>query len=247
MLRRYETLYSPAVGRHMQMLAFGHFGAPVIAFPSGGGQFYDFEDNGMIGAVADLIEAGKIKIYCPEGLDNESWLNREIDPHWRAVRHGAYQDFIVHNLIPAIRNDCRQPDVAVGVTGCSLGAYHAVNFALKFPHLFNFALGLSGRYDLESIVGKNGSADVYFNNPIAYVANLHGDALDHVRRHLHVVLVCGQGAWEEKCLHETHRLADLFADKGISHQRDIWGLDVEHHWFWWRKQITHHLGMRYGD
>ena len=53
MQRRYEKIYSPAVGREMQLLAFGHYGPPVIAFPSGGGQFYDFENNGMVDEIMD--------------------------------------------------------------------------------------------------------------------------------------------------------------------------------------------------
>ena len=122
MQRRYEKIYSPAVGRDMQLLAFGHYGPPVIAFPSGGGQFYDFENNGMVDALAGLIESGRLKLYCPEGLDRESWLNHGIDPHWRGVRHNAYQDFIIYDLVPAIRFDCRQDDLKIAVTGCSGGS-----------------------------------------------------------------------------------------------------------------------------
>jgi len=243
--RRYEKIYSPAIGREMQLLSFGHFGAPVIAFPSGGGQFFDFESNGMIGAIAHLIEEGKVKVYCPEGLDKETWLNQGADPHWRAVRHNDYQDFIVNNLVPAIRFDCHSQDIRVAVTGASLGAYHAANFALKFPHIFHYALCLSGRYDLEEVVGKSGSQELYFNNPMAYLYHIHGDSLEHIRRNTHIALVCGQGAWEDKCLRDTYRLADLLSSKGISHERDIWGFDVEHHWYWWRKQIAFHFGKTF--
>jgi len=230
----------------MHILAFGHYGTPVIAFPSGDGQFYDFENNGMIDAIAHLIDGGKIKVYCPGSLDGESWLNQGIDPHWRGVRHNAYQDFIVKDLVPAIRTDCHNPDIKIGVTGCSLGAYHAANFALKFPHIFHYALCMSGRYDLDSICGHSDSPEVYFNNPIAYVANMDGAHLDYVRNNTHITLVCGQGAYEDNNLVETHRLADLLAAKGISHERDIWGHDVEHHWYWWRKQVAHHFGKALG-
>ena len=246
MQRRYESFYSPAVGRDMQMLAFGHHGTPFIAFPSGGGQFHDLEDNGMVEAVAHLIEAGKLKLYCPDSLDDESWLRKDIDPHWRAVRHAAYQDYIVKDLVPAIRADCASPDIGIGLTGASLGAYHAANFALKFPHLFPYAVCMSGRYDVEAFSGQSGSGEVYFNNPVAYVPNLDGNSLQYVRHHAHVVLVCGQGAFEDKCLADTHRLADALADKGISHERDIWGHDVEHHWYWWRRQLPHHLNKALG-
>lgn len=247
MLRRYYRLHNSAIGRDVQVLAFGHYGPPMIAFPSGGGQFHDFETHGMIEAVVHWLEAGKVKLYCPESLDHETWLNHGADPGWRGYRHGAYQDFIVNTLVPAIARDCESPGIRVALTGCSLGAYHAANFALKFPHLFNYALCMSGRYDIEAVCGRSASPDVYFNNPLGYVYHLHGDALQHVRNHTHLSLVCGQGAWEDKCLAETHRLADLLASKGISHERDIWGHDVEHHWYWWRKQIAHHFEKALGS
>lgn len=230
----------------MHVLAFGHYGPPMIAFPSGAGQYYDFENNGMIDAVTRWLEAGQVKIYCPESLDHESWLNHGSDPAWRALRHVDYQDFIVNTLVPAIRRDCDTPDIRIALTGCSLGAYHAANFALKFPALFNYALCMSGRYDIEAICGRSAAMDVYFNNPLAYAHHMQGDALELVRGNTHLVLVCGQGAWEDKCLEETHRLADLLVAKAISHERDIWGHDVEHHWYWWRKQIVHHFEKTLG-
>ncbi len=247
MERRYQKIYSPALNREMDVLAFGHYGAPIIAFPSGGGQFFDFENNEMIAVLTPLINEGKIKVYCPGSVDSESWLNAGADPHWRAVHYNNYQNFILENLVEAIRFDCESPDIRIGLVGCSLGAFHAVNFALKFPHIFNYALGMSGRYNLEQIMhAQSGSEEVYFNNPLAYLYNLHNGALQHVRDNTHIALVCGQGAWEEKCLAETNQLADILVEKSISHERDIWGNDVEHHWHWWRKQIVHHLGKRFG-
>lgn len=246
MQRRYEEIYAPSLNRKMSVLAYGHFGAPVIAFPSGGGRFFDFENNEMVASIAHLIEGGIIKLYCPDGIDNETWLNNETDAYWRGLQHNAYERFLVDNLVPTIRFDCNDPNARIGLVGCSLGAYHAANTALKHPSIFHYALCMSGRYDLEIIMGlQSGIPEVYFNNPLAYTHNMHGDALNHVRSNTHIALVCGQGAWEDKCLAETHRLADVLRDKGISHERDIWGYDVEHHWHWWRKQIVHHLGKTF--
>ena len=131
-------------------------------------------------------------------------------------------------------------------TGCSLGAFHAANLALKFPETFDYALCLSGRYDIEAICGRSDFIEVYYNNPVAYASLLHGEPLERIRRNTFLTLVCGQGAWEDTCLNETHRLADILVGKGIGHERDIWGHDVEHHWFWWRKQIAYHFGKRLG-
>ncbi len=85
----------------------------------------------------------------------------------------------------------------IGVVGCSIGAYHAANFALKFPHFFHYALCVSGFYDVEAICGyKCHSREVYFNNPLAYVYNLTGADLERVRRNTHLALVCGRGGWK---------------------------------------------------
>lgn len=246
MQRRYETLTSPALKRSMELLLFGHLGPPLLAFPSAGGRFYDWENQGMVEAARPWLEAGKLRLVCVDSIDHEAWLNHGADVAVRAQRHRAYEAHILNDVVPFVRSACDAAEGGIAVTGCSLGAYHAANFALKFPQTFNYALCMSGRYDLEAVIGPSASPDVYFNNPVAYVQHLHGDALDVVRDNTHLALVCGQGAWEDKCLAETHRLANALAAKGISHERDLWGHDVEHHWYWWKRQLVYYLGKALG-
>lgn len=247
MLRRLERIYSPAIDREMEVLAYGHFGPPLIAFPSGGGRYYDFESNGMVDAIAPWIEAGKLKVYCPQGYDRESWLNKDLSPHRRAVSHKAYEDFIVNQLVPMIREDCRTPNIRIGMTGCSLGAYHAANFGLKFPHLFSWCLCMSGLYDLTAFIGESQSPEVYFNNVLAYTRNFHGAHLDWVRANAYLILVCGQGPYEDTNLVDTRALAGVLSSKQIRHECDIWGLDVRHDWEWWRRQIVYHMKKLHGE
>jgi esterase/lipase superfamily enzyme len=230
----------------MELLIFGHYGPPLLAFPSAGGRFFDWENQGMVEAAGPWLEGGKVRLYCVDGVDHESWLNFGADMAARAGRHREYEACIVHELAPFIQQECALSEGGVAVTGCSLGGYHAANFALKFPQTFNYALCMSGRYDLEAVIGPSEASEVYFNNPVAYAANLHGDALAEVRASTHLALVCGQGAWEDKCLAETHRLANILAEKGISHERDLWGHDVEHHWYWWKRQLAHYLDKALG-
>ncbi len=230
----------------MELLLFGHHGPPLLAFPSAGGRFYDWENHGMVEAARHWLDAGRVRLFCVDGIDQETWLNHSADIDARCRRHRDYEDCILDEAVPLIRRECELPDGGIAVTGCSLGAYYAANFALKFPQVFNYALCMSGRYDLEAVIGPSTSLDVYFNNPLAYCQHLHGDALAHVRGHTHLALVCGQGAWEDKCLAETHRLANILAAQGISHERDLWGHDVEHHWYWWRRQLAHYLGKALG-
>lgn len=244
MLRRYQKIYSPAIGRDMEMLAFGHAGQPIIAFTNNGGPFYEFEDNGMINALAHLIDDGEIRVYTVGNIDQETWYHAGLDPHWRGVRHTAYQDFILNNLVPAIRYDS-QPEAGIGLMGVDFGAFHAVNFALKFPRNFTHALGMSGRYDLDAVCGRTSkSLEVYYNNPLAYTANLSGLELKKVRKHTHISLVCGQGNWDTTSINETKRLAETLKKAKVSHEIDIWGIDVEPDWHWWEKQAVYHIEKR---
>ena len=63
MKREYLTWRSSRLGREMELLIFGHGGLPVLAFPTSGGRFFEFEDQGMIAAVADRIDGGGLQIF----------------------------------------------------------------------------------------------------------------------------------------------------------------------------------------
>jgi esterase/lipase superfamily enzyme len=129
------------------------------------------------------------------------------------------------------------------VTGPSFGAYHAANLALRHAHLFPLALCLSGVYDVAAGGwGERGDA-AYFHNPMDYVSHLHGDHLDWLRSRASVLLVCGQGQWEDTtgALESTRQFAGLLAQKGIRHELDVWGPEYPHDWPSWRAQLAHHL------
>ena len=103
---------------------------------------------------------------------------------------------------------------------------------------------MSGVYDVAVVGGGLHQGDaVYFNNPMSYVGNLHGDHLDWLRRQANLVLVCGQGQWEDTtgALDSTYRFAGVLREKGIRHDLDVWGYDVPHDWPSWRAQLAHHL------
>lgn len=246
MLARHELLPGSSLGRPVHLWCYGHWGAPLLVFPTAAGMAHEWELQGMVDAVRDLVDGGRIKLYCVESNVAEAWTRRGNDPAWRIRRHMAYERFALEELVPFIRADCRNDSIPLAVAGCSLGATYSANFALKFSRHFRYALCLSGRYDVRFMTDGLDNQDVYFNNPLAYVPNLGGDALEEVRRHTHLALVCGQGQWEEGCIEETHALADQLAAKGISHERDLWGQDVSHDWHWWRRQVVYHLGRRFG-
>ncbi len=232
------------IGGDGTVISYGHWGRPVLVFPSEQGRAYDYENNGMVDAVADLIDAGRVKLYCVDSFDAQTWSRADLPLEERARRHGAYESWIVDQVVPFVHADCGGP-TDIATTGCSLGAFHAVNFALKRADLFPVAIGLSGNYDAAAwnAWGERGDA-TYFNNPVDYVAHLGGDHLDWLRSRLSIVLVVGQGAWETHptgALPSTRQFAGLLQGKGIPCELDLWGHDVAHDWPWWQRQLAHHL------
>ena len=223
--------------------AYGHWGRPVLAFPAERGDAGEFERRGMVGAVGDLLEAGRAKLYCVDSFDSESWSNSSIPIEERARRHQAYEAWIFEEVVPFIRDDCGGAGEVI-TCGCSLGAFHAANFALKRADAFPVAICMSGTYDPAAWNGWGERGETaYFNNPMDYVAHLDGDHLDWLRRQLSLLLVCGQGQWEDTtgALVGTRRFAELLESKGIRCELDLWGHDVPHDWPSWREQLAHHL------
>jgi len=226
------------------VIRYGHFGRPVLVFPSEQGRAWDYENNGMVGAVADLLEAGRIKLYCVDSFDAHTWSNSSIPLEERAHRHRAYEAWVTDRVAPFIGSDSPGSGDAI-VTGCSLGAYHALNFALTRADLFPVAICQSGNYDpsLWHAWGDRGDQS-YFTNPTDYVPHLHGDHLEWLRSRVHIVLTVGEGAWETEptgSLPSARKMGGLLAEKGIPHDLDVWGHDSAHDWPWWQKQIAHHL------
>jgi esterase/lipase superfamily enzyme len=224
------------------VLAYGHWGRPVLAFPSEQGASWQYEERGMVEAIAPLLDAGRLKLYCVDSYDSQSWQAHDLPLEERARRHGSYERWILERVVPFVFDDCGGP-AEILVTGPSFGAYHAANFALKRADLFPLAICQSGIYDVSALGwGERGDA-VYFNNPADYVQHLHGDHLDWLRGRLSMLILCGQGQWEDTtgALESSKRFAGLLGEKGLRHELDLWGHDVAHDWPSWRAQLAHHL------
>lgn len=227
----------------MQISIYGNYGKPLLVFPSSEGTHADYKNFGMIEACQAFIDDQKIKIYCVDSIDSDSWMNKESHPAERGRNHAAYDSYIVHEVVPFIYGNCNSDRIPIIASGCSLGAYHAANVFFKYPEIFDTAILLSGVYSLDFSVGDFIDENVYSNDPLKYLPNMtSADRLQKYRRN-QLILCCGQGPWEDECLRDTYRLADVLEAKQIGHWLDIWGHDVAHEWIWWRKMMPYFLGQ----
>ena len=236
MNREYHKWWSPGLGRDMELLVFGHDGVPVVVFPTSQGRFYEFEDRGLVGAIAHKIDGGEIQLYCLDSVDAESWYNRNVGPRWRIARHVQYENYVMDEVLPLVRQKNWNPHLAS--LGCSFGGYHAVNIALRHPDRFTGCLSMSGAFDMSSFLGGYHDEDVYFNTPTQYLSNLSDPwYFDHYRRNTYVLAT----GWDDQCLGANQHLANQMGWKGIPHRLWIWESWNSHDWPTWARMMNEYL------
>lgn len=237
----YFKKWSRHLNKDMELKVYGHAGMPAIAFPTGCGRFYEFEDNGMVDAVHWFLDRGKIWLITIDSVDCEAWMAHWMFPGDRGWRHLQYERYVMDELIPFVREYTGFRGRLL-TTGCSMGAYHAANFFFKHPDIFGTVIALSGLYSPTHFVGDYMDENVYFNFPLCYLPNLTDPWYLERFRESEIVFCVGQGAWEEESLRDTRRLEEVLHSLGVHAWVDYWGTNVSHDWVWWRKQLPYFLG-----
>ena len=217
------------------MLVFGHSGYPIILFPTSMGRYYENKDLRLIESASHLIDEGKIKIYCPDGVDTESWYNYSIHPSDRVKTHIGYENVILNDVIEYIKHDTG--DIRIGAAGCSFGAYHAANLSFRHPELISSLICMGGTYDIKQFIYGFYDDNCYFNNPPDYLPNLNDPFyLEQIRR-IRIILGTGE---QDMCLDENKHLSNILNSKGIEHWLDI-RQGAGHDWSWWREMFPEYL------
>jgi esterase/lipase superfamily enzyme len=234
----HSTWYSPRVGQHITLARWGHWGRPVLVFPTAGGDAWEIEHAGLIGALGGLIEGGRIKVYSVDSVAGRAWLGR-ADPLHSSWLQNAFDAMVADEVVPAIRADCRADDIGIVAAGASIGAFNAVASLCRHPDLFVAAVGMSGTYDLRPWLDGAWSDDFYFASPMEFLPNLGDGHQLHVLQHRFVVLTTGQGPWEDPG--ETWRMAHVLGMKGIPNRVDLWGPEWEHDWPTWHAMLPQYL------
>lgn len=247
MYQEYHKEYSYYLQREMEFKIYGRGGKPVLVFPCQNGRFFDWEGFGMLDTLGDYLEEEKIQLFCADTIDAETLSNRHGNPYDRVRRHEAWYNYIVEELVPRIQR-INGTGQGILTTGFSMGAYHAANFFFRRPDLFDSVIALSGIYDTNEMYGGYMDEVVYANDPCASLSNM---PLDHpyiaMFNQRKIIICVGQGAWEGPLLEGTRRLDEVLRSKGIHAWVDYWGLDVNHDWPWWKKQIRYFLPQIVGQ
>ena len=233
--------WSSYLNREMEFKVYGHSGKPVMFVPCQGGRFFDFENFKMVDYWAKWIEQGLCTVYSIDCIDNETWASGDPDCRRRICQHENWYNYVIEEMVPTIRHlsgERNGYDQGIITFGCSMGAMHAANLFFRRPDLFSGVLALSGLYDSGEYFGDYVDELVYQNCPNYYLANMPADhpyiSMYNQRK---MVIVVGQGAWEDELLASTRRLDTVCKQKGIAARFEYWGFDVDHNWPWWFKMV----------
>ncbi len=235
MKREYHRWFSPSLNRDMELLAFGHSGARMLVFPSSMGRFFEWEDRGMIGALAGHIESGGLQVFCVDSVDSESWYCDWAHPSGRAIRHQEYDQYLLNEVLPLTQSE--NPNPFLITAGASFGAYHAMNFGLRHPDKVDRIIGLSGVYDIRRFTGGYSDDNVYFNNPVAFIPNETDEGRLAMLRHLDIIMATGV---DDRLIDSARYLSGLLWAKGIGNALREWQ-GWAHDWPYWQKMLLQYV------
>ena len=237
-MKETERWFSDRMQKDLSLARWGHFGTPVLVFPSAGGDAEEIERHHLVGHCGDLLEAGRIKIYSCDSIAGQALARSEGTPEYRMWLLNQFQQAVRHEVIPAIHADLGGEQSLVVVAGASIGAFNAVSVLSRFPDVFSAAVAMSGTYDLRRFLGGETSDDYYFSSPLDFLPGLEGAALETLRQR-RVILASGQGEWED--IGESWRMAEVLGGKGVPNRVDPWGPEWKHDWPTWWEMLPRYL------
>ena len=236
MHREHHRWYSPSLGRDMELLVFGHGGARVLVFPTSMGRFHEWEDRGMTGLLGHALEQGWFQLYCVDSVDAESWYAKWKHPHDRAARHAQYDAYLRDEVLPLTQQKNWHPFLIT--VGASFGAYHAMNFALRYPDRVGRVVGLSGLYDIREMTDGWSDELVYQHNPADFVANEHEPHRLQQLHRLDIVMAIGR---DDPMRGNNDWFSGRLWSKGLWHALRIWD-GWAHDWDYWKQMLPLYLG-----
>src|ERR1700733_13138300 len=237
MKRQLASWFSPSLNTEMPAATYGDYGFALLLVPTAAADYLEYERFQLIDSLAPYIDAGKVKVFSINSINNESWLNNNMAGEHKGIRHNQFKQYVFNEVIPFIKTNTSF-DTPIIISGASFGALHSMNLFLKRPDIIDGVIAMSGVYDLHEYTKGFNDDQVYFNSPVNYMPDLNDDwYLYHIR------ILSGSGDYEDPGA--AGKFAKILYDKGINYELDIWGTDMKHDWPTWRAMLPHYIETRF--
>jgi esterase/lipase superfamily enzyme len=243
MRKEITSWHSPALNKEMPIVSYGHWGFALLLIPTACSDFLEYERFELINALSPMIEAGKLRVFSIDSINNDSWMKRGMVPEHKAIRHNQFNAYVANEVVPFIKNSTSF-ETPIYTAGASFGALHGMNLFLKYPDRLNGCIAMSGVYDLTEYTSGFWDDQVYLNSPIHYMAKLNDPwYLNRIKASHHIHILSGSGSYEAP--DASRRFSQVLWDKGIWNNLQVWGNDMPHDWPTWRKMLPTILGEKF--
>ena len=237
MRQEHQRWYSPALGRDMDLLVFGHAGAKLLVFPTSLGTFREWYDRNMHRVIGDHLENGWLQMICVGQVHTDGgWYDKSVHPVARAWRQLQYDAYLREEVVPLTYH--RNPNDFFITAGASFGAYHAACFAFRNPHLVNRVIGMSGMYDIRNQTDGYTDPTVYRVNPYEFMPNEHDPARLEAFRRQDIIFATGE---TDYYVDKNRAFSAMLWQKGIGNALRIWD-GFAHDWPAWERMIRLYIG-----
>ncbi len=236
MERTLDSWHSPTLGKEMPIVTYGFAGPAFLMFPSAAADYLEYERFYLIDSIKDHLETGRIRAISINSINSDSWLNEQVAPREKAIRHQHYNRYITEEVYPFIMQKISGNNPLIYTMGVSFGALHAMNTLLRRPDIFDGAIGMSGVYDLKEYSKGYFDRDVYFNSPMDYLPNLTDEnVLDKLSHNKKIYLYTGSGEYEDPS--GSWKMAEQLGMKNIPNYVECWDETWKHDWPTWRAML----------
>src|SRR5579863_9564095 len=239
MRREYHHWHSPRLGIEMGVAVYGHWGPPLMGFPTSAGDEWELDRQGMISALAPLIDAGRVKFFSVNSVNWAGLYNKGAHPFHRSYMQAQLDAYLREEVVPFIWDNCQSPGIGISTMGASFGAYHAANTLFKHPDVIKRCFALSGVYDIRGFMSGMYDDNTYFNNPVDYLSNLSDPHQLWLLSQCDIHIATGSGPWEHSG--PSYRLSEILRNRGIRHSLDDWGPEGGHDWPYWHHQMWEYV------
>ena len=104
-MKAVEAWHSERTNTDIRLVRWGVTGAPVLVFPTAGGDAEEIERWHLVGSLGGLLGAGRIKVYSVDSVAGQSWMNHD-DPRHSMWLQNQFASAVYNEVVPAIRKDC---------------------------------------------------------------------------------------------------------------------------------------------